>query len=70
MKKQAFRGGWAQLRRKDFANVCHRGFSIHFSFDHPRRTEAVMGQTPDECLRASSAEGRGHFKAFATQAAP
>ena len=29
-----------------------------------------MGQTRDERLRAPSAEGSGHFQAFATQAAP
>ena len=29
-----------------------------------------MGQTRDERLCATSAEGRGHFQALATQAAP
>ena len=31
---------------------------------------AERGQTRDERLRAPSAEGRGHFQALATQAAP
>ena len=39
--------------------------AVHCAFDHPRRNQAVMGQTRDERLRAPSAEGRGHFQALA-----
>ena len=63
-------GSRQQFRRKDLPNVCGEGFSVHCAFDHPGRDQAVLGQTRDERLRAPSAEGRGHFQALATQAAP
>ena len=63
-------GSRQQFRRKDLPNICREGVSVHCAFDHPRRDQAVMGQTRDERLCAPSAEGRGHFQALATQAAP
>ena len=63
-------GSRAQFRRKELPNVCGESFSVDCAFDHPRRYQAVMGQTRDERLRAPSAEGRGHFQALARQAAP
>jgi hypothetical protein len=79
-------GSRHQFWRKDSPNACGKGFSIHSllgsACSHARKGPvfsqgairvsciAERGQTRDECLRAPSAEGRGHFQGFATQAAP
>lgn len=62
-------GSRLQFRRKNVADVCSEGLSIHCAFDHPWRDQTVMGETCDERLRAPCTEGCAHFQALAAQAA-